>query len=466
ADGKWSLQECVDYALVYNIAIKQTQLTVLSSQAAINQSYAGLLPSVNGSASYSISTGRSLNTFTNTYQDNSVRSSPLSLNANLNLFSGFQQINLIRQNLLARQANQLSVEQQKNLTALDVALNYVQVLQGQELVEVSRFQVASTQGQVDRTEKLVNAGALPQTSLFDLKAQLANDQVALVTAQNNMQLYRLALMQTMNLPANQNFDVEKIVVDDPATQEYELSSQALYDLAVESQPNIRGADKLVESSRRGVLVAKGGLYPSLSLGGFYGGSYANIVNDFLPDGQTATVVAPLTVGPNSSVFVENGGQRSPVFVSQTTNTGRERVTPYLDQLRRTERKVIQLSLNIPIFNGFQTRYRIATAVIQQKSNELAAQNARIQLRQTIEQAYTNMRLAAQQFLAYTQQVEALSVSFKAAESRFNTGALNSFDFALQKNNLNRAQANLVQSKYNYVFRTKVLDFYQNKPLTF
>jgi outer membrane protein len=142
------------------------------------------------------------------------------------------------------------------------------------------------------------------------------------------------------------------------------------------------------------------------------------------------------------------------------------IPPYFDQLRNTQNKGFRITLNIPIFNGWQQRTLVANAVIRQKSFEYAAQNARIQLRQNIEQAYTNMKLAQQQYVAFRDQVQALELSFKAAQARFDVGALNSLDYTLAKNNFNRAQANLVQAKYNFVFRSKVLDFYQNKPLNF
>jgi outer membrane protein len=466
SDGVWSLQECVDYALVYNIAIKQSQLDVLASQASLNQSKAGILPSVNASASYQYSSGRSLNPYTNTYEDQVIQSNPLNLNANMNLFSGFQQINTIRQNLLARQANQLTVEQNKNITSLNVSLGYLQMVQNKELVEVARLQVASSKAQVERTEKLVNAGALPQNNLLDLKAQLANDQVALVTAENNLQIARLNLMQNMNLPANQNFDVEVIQIADPGLETYGISPQQVYEIAEQSQPNIRSADLFIQSAKRGVAAARGGLFPSLSLGAFIGGNYSTAFTQFNPDGGSVTTTSPLSFGPNSTVFVNNNGTQLPVMVTTTTLTGSDVITPYFDQLRNTQNKGFRITLNIPIFNGWQQRTVVANAVIRQKSFEYTAQNARIQLRQTIEQAYTNMTLAAQQYVAFRDQVQALDLSFRAAQTRFDVGALNSLDYTLAKNNLNRAQANLVQAKYNYVFRTKVLDFYQNKPLSF
>ena len=319
ADGVWSLQACVDYALVYNIAIKQSQINVVSSQTYLNQSKAGILLSINASASYQYSASRSLNPYTNVYEDQVIRSNPLSLNASMNLFSGFQQINTIRQYLLAHQANQLTVEQNKNITSLNVALGYLQMLQNQELVEVAQLQVVNTQGQVERTEKLVSAGSLPQNSLLDLRAQLANDQLALVTAQNDLQLARLNLMQTMNLPDNQTFEIESIRLDAPTTAPYGISSQEIYEIAQQSQPNILSADLRVQSSRRAVSVAKGGLFPSLSLGAFYGGNYSTSFVQFVPDGTPTTEVGRYSdiVDPNTSVYVNAEGTQLPVMVAKT-----------------------------------------------------------------------------------------------------------------------------------------------------
>ncbi|MES2733500.1 MAG: TolC family protein [Bacteroidota bacterium] len=466
-DGVWSLQECVDYAIVYNIAIKQSQLTVLSSQASLNQSRASILPNINASTSYQYSTGRVVNPRTNAYEDQTVQSNPLSLDANMNLFSGFQQINTIRQYMLLQQANQLTVEQNKNITSLNVALGYLQVLQNKELVGVAQIQVASTQAQVVRTEKLVNAGSLPQNNLLDLKAQLANDELSLVTAQNNLQLARLNLMQTMNLPANRTFDIESIRLNDPSMASFGISSQDIYEIAQNSQPNILSADLTVQSNQRAVAVARGGLLPSLSFGASIGSAYSTSFKKPIPDGSSTTEVGPYSgIDPNTSVYVDVNGSKIPVMIATTTFHTKDVIVPYFDQLDKSQNKGFRFTLSIPIFNGLQRRTQVANAVIQQKNSEYTAQNTRIQLRQSIEQAYTNMTSSAQQYIAYKNQVEALELSFKSAEIRFNVGALNSLDFTLAKNNLNRAQANLVQAKYNYVFRAKVLDFYQNKPLTF
>jgi outer membrane protein len=215
-----------------------------------------------------------------------------------------------------------------------------------------------------------------------------------------------------------------------------------------------------------VAAARGGLLPSLSLGAFVGANYSTAFTQFNPDGGSVITTTPLSVGQNSSVYVDANGTRLPIMVTRTTPTGAEVITPYFDQLKNTQNKGFRITLSIPLFNGWQQRTLVANAVIRQKSLEYTAQNARIQLRQNIEQAYTNMTLAAQQYAAFRDQVQALELSFRAAQTRFDVGALNSLDYTLAKNNLNRAQANLVQAKYNYVFRAKVLDFYQNKPLTF
>ncbi len=459
ADGVWSFMECVDYALVHNVTVLQANVNVLGAHANYIQALSGVLPTVQAQISGSYNEGRSINPFTNQPETQGFKSSNGGISANFNVFSGFQQINSIRQTNLSVQASQLDVQQSKNTVALNVSLNYLAVLQNKELVQVSQFQVASTQAQVERTEKLVNAGALPLNSLLDLKAQLANDQLALVTAQNNLQISHLNLMQNMNLPANQQFDVETIPLPDPTAQTYELAPQQLYDIAQNSQPNIRASDLRIQSAVRALQVARGGYYPSLFLGAYYGSNYSGANKTrFVPSSDGSTTLVP------SNSFVNFNGTLQPVLSPQPNGTFQP--FNFFDQYDNNKRTNFNATLTIPIFNGLQTRTRVNQAIVTKKTAEYTAQSTRITLRQNIEQAYTNMTLAAQQYNAYRDQVQALELSFKSAQSRFDVGALNSLDYTLAKNNLNRAQGNLVQAKYNYIFRTKVLDFFQDKPLSF
>jgi outer membrane protein len=460
----WALQECVDYAFANNLAIRRSELQVRNSEALLFQSRAGQLPTVNAFADHSYRSGRIIDPFTNQFKEQQIQSNSFGANGRLNLFSGFQQRNLIKQNQTDVEANLLGVEQSKYDVALNVALGYLQVLSTKELLAVAINQVAQSELQVQRTEKLVNAGSQPQTNLLDLQAQLALDRASLVTAQNNFTIAKLNLMQAMNLPAQSTFDVQDVPVGDPNTSDYDKNPQQIYEIAEKTLPSVKSADMRVKSSRLGLAVARGGLYPTLSLNGSINTAYSSGApkQRYVADGSGSTKVDV----PSETQYIDINGVRTPVIETQEIPNGSRQDFGYFDQLDFNLGKTVSLSLNIPIFSGWQTRTNISQSTILNKTNELDAQDIRIQLRQTIEQAYNSMLAAAATYNATREQVTALELAFRATESRFNVGLLNSVDYNLAKVNLDRARANLVSAKYDYVFRTKILDFYQNKPLSF
>ena len=419
ADNVWSLQECIDYAIRNSIPVNRSLLQVTGNQATYNQALAGFLPTASAYAVYAVNSGYAIDQATNAFRTATFRNNYLGIDANMNLFGGFQQQNFLRQSKFLVKSSQEALQQARNEAALNVSLAYLQVLNTFELVEVARSQVELSKSQVARTERLVQAGSLPQVDLLTLQGTLANDEALLVNAQNNFDLAKIALMQQMNLPVQPEFQIERITVNDPGTEPYGQTVPEIYEIALKTQPGVQSADLLVRSRELGVASARGGYYPSLSLGGSVSSRYS----------------------------------------SSEKENWRTQVDRYLG-------KNANLSLNIPILNGFQTRTRVATAIVQQKVAELDAQNTRLLLRQSIEQAYNNMLIASKRFVAYQTQVNALTTALKAAEIRLNVGSANQVDYNLAKQNLSLAQSNLVQSKYDYIFRTKILDFYQNKPLTF
>jgi outer membrane protein len=378
------------------------------------------------------------------------------------LFQGGQRLKTLKQAQSAAESSQYAIEQAKYNVGLNVALFYLQVISNQELLEVARNQVSQSELQVQRTGKLVEAGSLPQTNLLDLQAQLAIDKASLVTAQNNLNLAKLNLMQAMNLPAQESFDVELIQVGDLSISAYDRTAAEVYAIAEKTLPNVKSADFAVQSATYGVQVAKGALYPSISAVAGLNTNYSDqsrLIDDSNQGGggtPTGEVIG----------FVR-GNNQAPVFKDIIqTNPIATREYPYFRQLNDNLSNFVGFRLNVPIINGWQTRTQISQAVVQKKLSELDAFNTRITLRQEIEQAYNNMLAAAASYVSFREQVAALELAFRATESRFNVGLLNSVDYNLAKVNLDRARANLVATKYDYIFRTKILDFYQNKPLSF
>lgn len=464
AQQKYTLQQCVGIALENNLQLKQQGLQVQSGQNTLDQSKWQKFPTLNLSANQGLQSGRNIDPFTNQFVEQTVNFSSFQLNTGVNLFNGYQLKNTIKQNQQNLQALQKDVESNRNALILNVATSYLNVLNNQEQLEFARRQAETTRFQLERTEKLVKAGSLPEINLYDIRSQLANDELSIVNAQNSIEIAKLTLKQYLNLPASENFDLIPINLPLPSTSApYDATLEQVYNAAIKYLPDMEAATLRIESAKTGIEIARGAKLPSLSLGGGLSSSFSSAApkQRFVGDGGASRVVDV----PSTTKYVSYGGFTVPLIEKTTVPSGSIQSFGYLDQLSFNRNASLSLSLRVPIFNAYQVRYRIANAQIQQKNAEYQSQIVRNQVRQTIEQAYYTMLNAAKRYEATAKQIESLELSFKAAEARLNAGAINAVEYNISKNNLDRSRASLVQAKYEYIFRTKILDFYQNKPLS-
>ena len=457
APARVNLQQCIDIAQQNNILIRQGRLTVANSDLQLHQNRLNRLPSAVFQSNQSLNGGRSINPQDNTFVQQTIKSSNYQLNTSVTLYNGMVLQNTVKQSSLTLQASQQELNATQNNVSLTVAQNYLNVLTGTEQLAVAQRQADVTRAQLDRTQRLVNAGSAPESNIFDLRATLAGNEVDIVTAQNTLDLSKVSLLQAMNVPINQDFEVEPINVPDPNVDPYTASVQQLYDVASTNLPEIKGADLRVRGAALGVQVAKGGLYPTLSLNGNLNSIYSSAASTATPNGQSTQQTLGFITDPTT-------GTNIPINASVP---GYDRTgISYGSQLSNNFSQSVSLFLRVPIFQGNLSRNRITTAKIQQQNAELTAQNTRLTLRQQIETAYTQMRAGANRYKAVQAQVTSLERAFQMAESRLNAGAINATDYSIAKTNLDRVRASLVQAKYDYVFRTKILDYYQNKPLSF
>jgi outer membrane protein len=463
AQQKYSLQQCISTALDNNLQLKQGQLQVQVNQNNLEQSRYQRYPNLNFNGSQGVQSGRNIDPFTNQFVEQSVNFSQFGLNTGVTIFNGFQQKNAIKQNEQNAMAAQKDYEATKNTLSVNIANAYLTILNNEEQLDNTRRQVAATVLQLDRTTKLVKAGSLAQTTLYDIQAQMANDELAVVNAQNNVEIAKLSLKQLMNLPANEQVDIVRIQLRDPSLNPYDATIDQVYNAAVKYLPDMEAAKLRIESAKTGIEIIKGAKMPTISLNGGLSSSYSSAAPSerFVGDGGALKTVDI----PSQTRYVQYAGVQVPVIDRITIPSGSLQNFGYFSQLNFNRNANISIGLRMPIFNGYAVKYRIANAQIQQKNLEYQSQNIRNQIRQSVEQAYYTMLNAAKRFQATSNQVQSLELAFKAAESRFNAGAINSLDYNIAKTNLDRARGNLIQSKYDYIFRTKILDFYQNKPLT-
>lgn len=456
---QWTLQECVDYAIENNIQVKQSGLNTEVERVNLSQSKADLLPSLNAGVGYSYSVGRSVNPFTNIIVDQPVSSQDASLSTSFTVFSGFQKVNTIKRNKITLQAREYLYEDMQNDITLQVVTAYMEILLNNELLENAKLRLITTNLQLERTGKLVAAGSLPESNLLEIKAQAATDELDIINAQNSIEMGKLNLKQLLQLPASEPMNVVVPEIETPDEEVYHASLSEIYDTAVETQPDVKAADALVETSEYNVSIAQGSKYPSITAFAFLGTSYSSVADDFLPKEGTGFTEIETPIGYLQSDPTQAVVTTQSIPTDFTENT-------YFNQLDFNLRRGVSLDLSIPIFNGWQAKSAVSRAKINREVAELDALNTRNVLRQNVEQAYLDLLAAQKRYAATKVQVAALQEAFRVNEQRFNLGALNSLDYNLAKTNLNVAESDLIQAKYQYVFQSKILDFYQGKSISF
>lgn len=428
AQETWSLQQCIDYALENNIQVKQQQLNVNYQENLLNQSKFDRLPNFNGQIGNNYNFGRSL-TYQNTYENTNSVSVSGGVSTDVTLWNGFTLQNAIRQRELDLKATIQDLQKGKDDLMLTIAALYLEILFAEELSMIDENQMEVTRQQISRTGKLVDAGSLARGALLEIEAQLAREELQLVNSQNRTQLAYLNLYQLLELPMAKSFRIEKPVLPDLQTSTTNFNSLEIFRNAVQTRPEILASQLRVESARRLLDQAKGARFPRLSAGA----NYYNNYND------------------NYTEAIDN-------------NPLDRRIIPVSKQLTNNQRYGFGVTLNIPIFNRFQVQTNISNAQIQIMDYEYRLQNTRNALQKDIEQAYTNALAALKRYVSSEKAVSANQEAFRYTEEKYNVGMVTTVEYNLIKNNLTAAQSQMLQAQYEYIFRTKILDFYNGVPI--
>ncbi|MBX2933828.1 MAG: TolC family protein [Ferruginibacter sp.] len=447
-DNTFTLKQCIETALSNNISVKQASLRADAANVNLKQAKDNLLPSVNGSFNYGFQQGRSVNPLTNSYINQQLNSSNVGLNGNFTLFNGMRLQNIIKQNRFAYDAARMDEQQEKDNLRLNVILAYLQVLSNEDVLAIGKEQVEVTKKQVDRMAILVKEGAVGNYQLSDLKGQLANEEIANINAENNLQQSKLALCQLMNIKYNSGMKLEKSGIE-MLVSKYAESSEEVYLAALKNFALIKANDLKIKSTDKAVKVAKAGFYPTVSFNANLGSDYSSLAQTLTPTN---------IVESSTGEYVIINGNQNPVLQQQQNYTSAK--TAYFRQLNNNLGTFVGINIRVPLFNGFQTKNNIRLSKINLANAKLESDNTKLQLRQNIEQAWLDMNSSFEKYKALTGQVADFKESFRAAEVRFNTGVINSTEYLISKNNLDRASTNLAQAKYEYSFRTKILDYYK------
>lgn len=419
--GAMDLEGVIETALENNLQLQRSQVNLATQEANLIGNVGQRIPTFSTGGSSGYRWGRSINPVTNLFENNRIGNVNLFANANMTIFAGQQIDNSIRQNRVDIEAAQYNVLATENNITLNVINLFINVVFSKEQLRIAENQLKTTQEQLQNTIRLVDAGSLPLANRLDIEAQNATNELEVVNAQNNLRIAKLNLAQAMQVPFREDMDVVAPELEPDNFVLTDRSVDEIFDVALDLMPEIRAAELGIESADYGVRIAKGGYYPTLGIGA---SAFSNYVDQF--------------------------------FLGERLDFG--------TQIRNNFSNSANIQLNIPILSNFRNRANVQRARLQRNLAEIQEVETRNQLRQDIESAYTNANAARQSYRASQIRVSSLEEAFRISEQRFNAGAINFADYQLAQNNFFNAQADLVTSKYTYIFRVKVLDFYLGNTL--
>ncbi len=418
AQEQWTLEACVNYALENNITIQQSKNALLSNNQDIIAAKGNFLPSLGVGASQRLNLGN-VEVFDGQFLDRTFHSSNIGLNVSQTIFNGFRNTNIYKQSLINKEANEEEIKRIRDNVALNVVNSYLNVMLNKENLSIAETQYKFSIEQLERVKELVAAGIQPRANLFDAEAALASDEQRLTVADNSYNLALLALTQVLQVPF-EGFAVKQIVLDTPSELFLYNDVNPILRHALKNRSEIKVAEKNIEAAELGKSISKSGFYPNISFsyGLNTGANFSNLSND-------------------NSFFQQINDNRGHSFA---------------------------LSINIPIFSRFQNKTALAKAKILVDNRNLALTQAKVDLESNIQRAFTDAKAALKTYVSSQKSVAARQLSFDNAQERYNIGALNTLDLEQNRTQLVNAQSSLVRSKYDFIFKTKVLDFYIGKPL--
>jgi len=445
-----TLEQCIEQAWTNNLQVKQSELSLEASERNLQSTRANVLPNLNGFASHNYNWGQRIDPFTNLFANTRVQSNSFGLSASVNLFNGLQNYQDIKAQEAGMASAKFDVETQKNNIALSVAAAFLQVLLVEELIVSAEQQVAISENQLERVKKLVEAGASNIGVQYELEAQLSRDRSNLTQRQNDYLLSQLQLKQLMLMPADEQISLVKPEVKTSDDVRLENAS-TVYGYASTTMPEIKSAEYSLLRWEKSLQSAKSGYYPSLTLSGSIGSGYSGLRTQV--DNQI-----PIT----QQIGTTESGE--PVYV-QSFDYEVSRV-PFMNQISDNFNQFVGLSLNVPIFNRFNVKNQVKQVEVNRDIAELQLEQEKLGLRQRIESARTDALAAKELHRANKEALKSAEKAFEFAERRFEAGAINVMEFNNSKNNLRQAEAEVSRTLYDYVFKTKVVDFYMGKPLGF
>lgn len=453
-DKKWSLKECIDYAVTNNISIQSSELDLKNAVINKKDAFGAFLPSVNASASHSWNIGLNQNITTGLLQNQTTQFTSAGLNVGVDIYNGLKNQLQLRKSNLAIIASQYQLTKMQEDIALNVANAYLQILFNKENLKVQEQQKAYNLTQLNRTKELVDAGVVPKGDLLDIKATAASDTQRVIAAQNALLISKLSLAQLLRLQDFKSFDIDENQI--PALNEEILmqSSESIVKKAKETRTELKIAESNVQLAEKDIAIAKASYQPTVS--GFYSFStraaYSDRVVGVQPDANNPTSAIGYVDGTNQLVLQPN---YSPILGNPL---------PVFDQFSNNKGQNFGISVNVPIFNGLAVRNNVERSKVALERAKLNQSQQELDVERNVFTAYTDANAAKESFEAAEITLEARKLSFDYAKDRYEVGLMNVFDFNQAQTLLVNAESEVLRTKYDYLFRTKILEFYFGIPL--
>jgi len=411
---QWTLQECITYALDNNITIQQSEIALLNASIDKSDAVGTFLPTINGSATVSENTGLSFNPVTNQPQTVTTLNATGGLNFGYTLFDGLRNIRQLQRADLSKVAAEFNLSKAKDDIALLVANAFLDIILNKENLKTVTAQNKTTLEQIDRTQELVDGGVLPRGDLLEIKATAASERQSIVAAENALILSKINLAQLLAVENYRDFDVTDNEYNVFGDEIVDKPIDEIIDSAKENRFEVKIADQNLELAKKDLQISKGARLPTLSA--FFGYDTRYSTNDFIN-------------------------------------------IPFTTQLSENDGIRYGLSLNVPILNGFAARNGVKRSKLNVENNKILVNQAKLDLESTVYQSYTAVKASRESYAAAKVALESQELAYQYAKDRYDVGLTNAFDFSQSKLRYNNAQIELTRSKYDYIFRIKVLELY-------
>lgn len=429
---KWTIEECVNYALKNNISIRQSGLDTLSAAIDKREVIGNFLPNLNASASHSWNIGLNQNITTGLLENQTTQFTSAGLNSNIAIYNGLQNQNGLRRAKLGILAAQYQLSKMKDDISLNVANAFLQILFNKENLKVQQEILANDEKQLLRSEELVKAGSIPRGDLLDTKATVASDKQKVIVAENSVLISKLSLAQLLQLKDFENFDIAEVNYDAKQSVVMAQTPQTIFDKAKQERVEIKIAQTNLTAAETQVKIARGTYQPSLS--GFYSFS---------------------TRASYSDRVIGLDGSGNPILAGPL---------PLFDQFSDNKGHNFGLQLNIPIFNGFSARNSVDRSKIALEKSKIAFNQSELDLERNVYTAFTDAKGALNTYDSAVTALEARQEAFNYAKEKYAVGMMNAFDYNQSQTLFASAQSEVIRAKYDYIFKLKVVEFYFGIPI--